>query len=486
MNGVLNFAVDDRVYALWRGNGCYYNATVIAVNEDQQSCQVEWEDADDSHKIVPFTEITKEEAENAAWSLKRIERSVFVEETENKGRCLFTTEAVDPGQVIFIEAPTLCAIPPLAPDIWKQLQDLHEAQSLSLGTITFYFAAVASMLLLDDEGLQIILDKFIPDPDEPVSDDVHRIIKSLNVKDIKTKKTMDPQLFQRLLSAWRYNSFGHHTEDGLVLYNRISMCAHSCDPSCCWSYGDDDAFVLRARRQLAKGEELTISYLTDDDLLKAIIIRRQKLNNWKFTCCCERCEEPIDYARGFRCVRCRSGVCYYAVSSTTESGDSLTSCKLCNFVFPEQEVKTLIQTETSYANRVESLDKTDIADVELVFNAAIDPFVDHWVLYVMNTILFENCRDKELIEQSSRHQLERIRFHNLVFPRVTFILAWAYEAQADMLQKEPKEVCHRIQLYRQVTAMFSILCGPTHVYTQGPQNKWQSLQSQFNNNYGNN
>lgn len=46
-----------------------------------------------------------------------------------------------------------------------------------------------------------------------------------------------------------------------MLYNRISMCAHSCDPTCCWSYGDEDAFVLRSRMALEKDGELTISYL---------------------------------------------------------------------------------------------------------------------------------------------------------------------------------------------------------------------------------
>lgn len=80
----------------------------------------------------------------------------------------------------------------------------------------------------------------------------------------------------------RYNSFGHHSEDGLVLYNRISMAAHGCDPTCCWTYGDEESFVLRARVTLQPGAELTISYLQDEDLLKSTNVRRRKLENWKF------------------------------------------------------------------------------------------------------------------------------------------------------------------------------------------------------------
>merc|ERR1719234_1237840 len=98
----------------------------------------------------------------------------------------------------------------------------------------------------------------------------------------------------------------------------------------------------------------------------------------------------------------------------------------------------------------------------------------------MDTMLFELYRDKEgKSHDAVRHQTERIRFHNLVFPRVTFILAWAFEALADLLSKDDRNIYERIQYYRQVTSMFSILCGPTHVYTQGPQNKWQSLQAQI-------
>merc|ERR1712137_810665 len=121
------------------------------------------------------------------------------------------------------------------------------------------------------------------------------------------KYPVSPQKFQRVTSAWRYNSFGHHKPDGLVLYNRISMCAHSCDPTCCWSYGEEDAFVLRGRIALKPGDELTISYLQDDDLLKSTIVRRQKLQNWQFTCACPRCSLHVDKGRGFKCRRCKYG-----------------------------------------------------------------------------------------------------------------------------------------------------------------------------------
>ncbi|ETW56340.1 hypothetical protein PFUGPA_01669, partial [Plasmodium falciparum Palo Alto/Uganda] len=49
----------------------------------------------------------------------------------------------------------------------------------------------------------------------------------------------------------------------------ISMLAHSCISTACWHYGENDSFVLRARINLNPGDEITISYLGDDDLYKS-------------------------------------------------------------------------------------------------------------------------------------------------------------------------------------------------------------------------
>ena len=40
------------------------------------------------------------------------------------------------------------------------------------------------------------------------------------------------------------------------------------------------------------------------------MMRRKKLENWKFWCGCDRCNEIVDRNRSWRCVRCRSG-CHY-------------------------------------------------------------------------------------------------------------------------------------------------------------------------------
>jgi len=471
--------VGDRVCAVWAGNGCYYSATCAEVDHAARTMTVTWDDADGSHRVISFDQVTEPNADTTAWSMAKIARRVHVKDTETKGRCLHTYEACDPGQVVFVEKPCLVALPENNQKLWDHLTKLHETQPLILGTVTFHYAALLSELELGKDDIQIIMDKFVPEPDEEAGEDVLRILKSVteNIPEVLQGREIDPNKLQRLVSAWRYNSFGHHKEDGLVLYNRISMCSHSCDPSCCWSYGDEDAFVLRARVGLKKGDELTISYLQDEDLLKSTAVRQQKLQNWKFTCMCERCSLPIDVGRGFRCRRCRLGVHYQSVTN------GLEPCLVCNTSASKEDTQQLLHLEEEYISRVESLDKTDVADVEMVYQAAIDIFERHWILYVMDNMLWEAYREKKLPD-AMEHQRRRIEFHEHYYCRPTFILAWCHEELGDSLQTQfPHRKWQLMQEFQRAYQMLAILCGTNHQYTASPYNKlWQASQAGCNGN----
>merc|ERR1719433_1195572 len=415
--------------------------------------------------------------DTTAWRTTRIDRRASVRKTADKGRCLFTNEACSPGQVVFVEKPVLVALPAMCPKLWEHMQKLHEAQPLNLGTVTFHFAALMSELTLDQASIDIILDKFVPEPDEEPGEDVIRILQSIqeNIPEVLLGRQIDAPKLQRLVSAWRYNCFGHHKEDGLVLYNRISMCAHSCDPSCCWSYGDEDAFVLRARVALNKGEELTISYLQDEDLLKSTAVRQQKLQNWRFTCQCGRCRLRVDNGRGFRCRSCRIGILYASVAG------GLEPCRVCSASPTQEDMNMLLHLEEEYVLRVENLDKTDVQDVETVYQAAIDIFERHWILYVMDTMLWEAYKEKSLLD-AIEHQRRRIDFHEHYYCRPTFILAWCHEELGDCLTTQfPHRKWQYLQEFQRAYQMLAILCGTNHQYAASPYNKLWQVSSTGNN-----
>jgi hypothetical protein len=463
----------DRVFAMWAGNGSFYPATVNEADNDQRIMKVTWDDLDDSYRVISYDQVMDRTDETTAWSTTRIDKKASIKASADKGRCLFTNEGCEPGHVVFVERPTLVALPASNPKLWEHLTKLHEAQPLNLGTVTFHYAALLSQLELDEQQINVILDKFVPDPDEDPSEDVIRIIASLQeslAEVLKLKEhPLDPKRLQRLVSAWRYNSFGHHKEDGLVLYNRISMCAHSCDPTCCWSYGEEDAFVLRARIGLKKNDELTISYLQDEDLLKSTAVRQQKLQNWRFTCMCGRCKEKVDTGRGFKCRRCRVGIL------NASAGSRLEPCTVCTAPPTSEDATMLLSLEEEYVNRVENLDKTDVADVETVYQASIEIFEKHWILYVMDTILWDANREKHP-QDAVEHQRRRIEFHEHYYNRPTFILAWCHEELGDSLQVQfPNRRWHYVQEFTRAYQMLMILCGSNHQYTTGPYQKmWQA------------
>ena len=483
------FKPGDKVRAKWRGNSCFYPGTVKQIgvpkhmlsdnsenaitgnsdNIDRRFALVDWDDGDSTDRVVEIAtmELIGDD-EGFAWSLKKIEEKTFVDELPFKGRCLFSKEAKVAGDTIFIEDAVLIATESKNKEMWQQLKDMHEKElpgGFSNGTSTFHFASMLSWLLLPNEKLAIIEDKFVPDdaldecPEEmfKICERWSKEIEEAKVK-WERKGTLTPQLLSKLVNCWRYNSFGHHTEEGLVLYNRISMCAHSCDPTCCWTYGDGDSFVLRARQRLEKGSELTISYLQDEDLLKSIQVRRQKLVNWKFDCACERCMLVVDKSRGFRCLRCRSGAYYYKVDQARferdENGETkkvemneddegkgvkdpslvrFTNCDCCGNVCDENERTQCVTLEPDYITRIEGLDKTNLADMEIVYNATIDFFHEtHWCCFVMDTLLWEYYKEKNLLV-ALMHQEKRIAFHQHAYKSPTFIWAWAMEEFGDKL-----------------------------------------------------
>ena len=178
----LLWEVGQRVEAFWQGDGNYYAATIQGIIGETKVV-VEWDDHDSSHREVSVDMLRELPSTSSPWSFARISQRAVVVNTATKGRCLFANDDFTPGQVIFIEKPTLVALPSLAPEIWQRLKQIHEAEPFALGTTSFYYAALVSILVLDSSAMDILMDKWLPSPDEDACDDIHRIIHILE-KDI--------------------------------------------------------------------------------------------------------------------------------------------------------------------------------------------------------------------------------------------------------------------------------------------------------------
>ncbi|OEH76140.1 set domain-containing protein bromodomain-containing protein [Cyclospora cayetanensis] len=404
------------------------------------------------------------------FTLSQIAQRVHVRRVEGKGRCLYTRNALAPGEVIFVERPVLVAVPSLNPELWDLLNELNGETAFELPPI-WHLAALCSLTMLDEEAFNVCLDKWVPDEDSEPSQDVLRVCGYL-------EGDIDARLYERLLLVWRYNSFGHHTEtQGLVLYNRISMMAHSCEATACWHYGEDDAFVLRSRVALNRGDEITISYIGDEELFKSTNMRREKVQGWLFTCGCSRCVDPVDKARGFRCPTCGTGSMYF---KTDDEVTTSSPCSVCRTVPVDATIEQYVTFETAYADRLADTNKNDMPDAEMVYEQASRVFTRHWILFQLDTILFEGYRAAGDYESAYVHQMHRLEYVSAVLPLPSYSLAWLYEEMGDVLwsrvQAKGKPYANsRLRIagrhFEDAYNLLYILCGPEHEYTTAAATK---------------
>ncbi|KAL8437412.1 hypothetical protein ACSSS7_001007 [Eimeria intestinalis] len=416
-----------------------------AAEEQVGEAEAEADDQTASLPLVPY-------------SLAQIAKRVRVRHVEGKGRCLYTRSSLVPGEVIFVEKPVLVAVPSLNPELWDLLTTLNEEAAFDLPPI-WHLAALSSLTSLGEEGFKICMDKWVPETYREPSEDVLRVCSYIEGE-------IDPHMYERMLLVWRYNSFGHHSEaQGLVLYNRISMMAHSCKATACWHYGEDDAFVLRARVALQEGDEITISYIGDDELFKSTNVRREKVQGWLFTCQCARC------------ATCGTGSMFF---KTDDEVTTSSPCTLCGTVPSEDTINEYVTFETAYAERLTETSKNDMPDAETVYEQATRVFTRHWILFQLDTILFEGYRAAGDYEAAYVHQMHRLNYVTEVLPLASYSLAWLYEEMGDVLwsriQAKGKPYADsRLRMagrhFEDAYNLLYILCGPDHEYTSAAASK---------------
>ncbi|CAE8642188.1 unnamed protein product [Polarella glacialis] len=93
------------------------------------------------------------------------------------------------------------------------------------------------------------------------------------------------------------------------LYARGCRANHSCRPSARLCISDSGRLRLVALRPIEAGEEITVSYMAESDLLRPSSSRRKLLDlTWGFQCTCARCAGPDD-RRTLRCPACAARGC---------------------------------------------------------------------------------------------------------------------------------------------------------------------------------
>jgi len=270
--------------------------------------------------------------------------------------------------------------------------------------------------------------------------------------------------------------------------------SHSCLPNAFWYY-EGDKHVLRARSDIAIGDEVCISYLSEDWLLRSGPERRWDLHQTKhFWCTCQRCNGESDFSRGFVCPRCRSGIvfgpapgCGPAKSQQPPRGDLFSAvCGKCGHRITKAEAAKLSAQEKALQTLVDRLDSSSDQQYATEVSDFIEAvFAQHWLADVAWEKLVDFYKKgmggKRRRTAQSELLQRRCRFHEAAYPGLSGQHAWALEAYADFLcsrgrehsrsSASPEECKDASRLYLQALRILRLMYGNDQEQTLQVQRK---------------
>lgn len=383
--------------------------------------------------------------------------------------------------MIFVEEPLLISMSEREPVLMERIREICESQEESpeLPHVWHY----AGLLSLLDENSSIASrmgTKWIPSADNgsrvprKIVSDCENVLAGLVNSDSLPEEMrsrlsgIDVEQYGLLTLVWRYNSFGHHTDaSALCMYDITSMMAHSCGSSGVWHFGGSDSFCLRARVGLRPGDEITISYLGDEDLFKSIPVRREKTNGWLFFCSCDRCCTDLpDFSRAFRCPVCVVGSVFVLAS------DQASACDTCGSLMSAETLERYFSLEKLYEDRIGWIDKTDFKDIKEVLKEALNLFSlnHHWIVYTLETMLGQ---DTSLgVHERILLMHRRLTYLTRCFPMANYTTAWLLEELGEAYASISGGWNTAVSFFERAYWTLRILCGADHPFCEAAQVKW--------------
>merc|ERR1712232_239351 len=118
--------------------------------------------------------------------------------------------------------------------------------------------------------------------------------------------------------------------------------------------------VVRSIETIAVGDEVCITYLTDEQMLLPSSERREQLQRkWEFVCRCERCSADADDTRAFPCgVQECLGVCH-----VLQNGTSVGGCSECATVMSAPDFDATLSKESALHHTLGTLNTVSQLEV---------------------------------------------------------------------------------------------------------------------------
>jgi len=162
---------------------------------------------------------------------------------------------------------------------------------------------------------------------------------------IKSRIKVKDELIHHLIGILSINSvtinFREERIYGRALYPLLSLVNHSCTSNARYTVNPKDfSVVLRARRKILEGEEITISYIPP--FIGQPRRRMEISNEWYFTCRCPRCVDPTEFGTFVSALKCNSCNEGLVLPHSSEEG-SVWRCRFCSNPYEEEMVVESIE-----------------------------------------------------------------------------------------------------------------------------------------------
>lgn len=440
---------------------------------------------------------------------------VKCEWTIEKGRILRSNQAFKQGDIIFQEPPLHIVAEQKGNSAFDRLQELCESDAETFDyDPLWYWTALCSLKHEQLPASENRLQEISEDQQRKLLLLYHSEITEASeasiclVKELGLGDTLDPLHLEQLLQVWILNCFEHSDSPlGYSTYFMSSFMSHSCSPNAVWHYDGDD-FVLRARRDIAVHDEISVSYLSEDSLLESIPVRRKHLKDSKhFFCECSRCSGKRDQSRGFRCPVSTCGATLFVGSC----GDSVAlskqlkilvgiECSSCGHCVQDDEAVQMLQEEQWLENTLEQLERRLeksgmiklVGPMEEACERGEKSLAQHWLLDKCWHLLSDMYNNGNRQKDAEELMRKRITFQEGAFPGLSGTHAWTLETYADMLLKHhgvtidpqiaiPNEAtAKRIKLlvppvFEDALGILRLMFGDKHEYYTSVERKQQEL-----------
>lgn len=168
-------------------------------------------------------------------------------------------------------------------------------------------------------------------------------------------------------------------EPGKGIFPAMSLINHSCDPTCYWP-NSGPVVNVRARRDIARGEEITINYVP---LMLTTHDRRDLLTNYGFRCRCITCSDSDNSVDGvslrdrqmigYRCDAPCHGLLAWNGTRTPRS----VTCPECAREWNGQELRERLDVVEGLLNKYKILPNVTTEMQNKLFRLLDDGFAPH-------------------------------------------------------------------------------------------------------------